>query len=149
MLRRAEFVPHIVLTRSQCHTAAAEGAKLSTIYIYIYIYSYTYIYIYIYIYIYTHLYVYTYMVWSVDPPWQGGRKINGIGARSRSPQSHSTVWSQGLTPRREAPAKKWLQEGKAPQPRGTPELQTPQSRVASGPVTPPPRAGPVVIFGPR
>ena len=30
-LRRAELLPHIILTRSQCQTAAAEGAKLSQI----------------------------------------------------------------------------------------------------------------------
>ena len=31
-LCRTGFLPHIILTRWQCHTAAAEGAKLSTIY---------------------------------------------------------------------------------------------------------------------
>ena len=35
-LSRAELLPHVILTGSQCHTAAAEGAKLSTICIYIY-----------------------------------------------------------------------------------------------------------------
>ena len=30
-LCHAEFLSHIILSRSQCHTAAAEGAKLSTI----------------------------------------------------------------------------------------------------------------------
>ena len=28
---RTELLSHVILTRSQCHTAAAEGAKLSTI----------------------------------------------------------------------------------------------------------------------
>ena len=31
MLCRTEFLSHVILPRSQCHTAAAEGAKLSTI----------------------------------------------------------------------------------------------------------------------
>ena len=30
-LRRIDLLSHIIPTRSQCHTAAAEGAKLSTI----------------------------------------------------------------------------------------------------------------------
>ena len=30
-LCHAEFLSHVILSRSQCHTAAAEGAKLSTI----------------------------------------------------------------------------------------------------------------------
>ena len=30
-LCRTELLSHVILTRSQCHTAAAEGAKLSTI----------------------------------------------------------------------------------------------------------------------
>ena len=32
-LRHAELLPHVVPTRKQCHTAAAEGAQLSTIYL--------------------------------------------------------------------------------------------------------------------
>ena len=30
-LCRTDLLSHVILTRSQCHTAAAEGAKLSTI----------------------------------------------------------------------------------------------------------------------
>ena len=30
-LCRPDLLPHVAFTRSQCHTAAAEGAKLSTI----------------------------------------------------------------------------------------------------------------------
>ena len=53
-----EFTSHILLMTSQCHPAAAEGAKLSTIYIYIYVYIYIYIDISLSLYIYISIHIY-------------------------------------------------------------------------------------------